>query len=57
MSSVESISQPKFIDKIKAKIQYKQPFFSFEYFPPKTTDGLTNLYMRLDRMGTLGPVH
>ena len=58
LASSSSILPPssKFIDRIQAKIQAKQPFFSFEYFPPKTADGLTNLYMRFDRMGSLGPV-
>lgn len=28
---------------------------SFEYFPPKTSQGLTNLYERMDRMHDLGP--
>jgi hypothetical protein len=55
-TSSASVVSSKFIDRIQAKIQAKQPFFSFEYFPPKTADGLTNLYMRFDRMGALGPV-
>ncbi|KAF4722030.1 hypothetical protein FOZ62_021943 [Perkinsus olseni] len=32
------------------------PFFSFEYFPPKTDMGVQNLYERLDRMAELGPM-
>jgi len=29
--------------------------FSFEYFPPKTAQGVQNLYDRMDRMHDLGP--
>lgn len=32
-----------------------QPSFSFEYFPPKTAQGVQNLYERMDRMYNLGP--
>ncbi|KYK59564.1 methylenetetrahydrofolate reductase 1 [Drechmeria coniospora] len=32
-----------------------QPSFSFEYFPPKTSQGVQNLYERMDRMYNLGP--
>ncbi|PHH83514.1 hypothetical protein CDD82_65 [Ophiocordyceps australis] len=32
-----------------------QPSFSFEYFPPKTAQGVQNLYDRIDRMYNLGP--
>ncbi|KAH7328017.1 methylenetetrahydrofolate reductase [Stachybotrys elegans] len=32
-----------------------QPSFSFEYFPPKTAQGVQNLYDRMDRMYHLGP--
>ncbi|TVY65533.1 Methylenetetrahydrofolate reductase [Lachnellula suecica] len=33
----------------------KQPKFSFEFFPPKTAQGVQNLYDRMDRMHGLGP--
>ncbi|TVY23028.1 Methylenetetrahydrofolate reductase [Lachnellula hyalina] len=33
----------------------KQPKFSFEFFPPKTAQGVQNLYDRMDRMHALGP--
>lgn len=46
----------KFIDKINEKIEHKEPFFSFEYFPPRTQEGLSNLYARFKRMGELGPL-
>ncbi|KOS17992.1 Methylenetetrahydrofolate reductase 1 [Escovopsis weberi] len=32
-----------------------QPSFSFEYFPPKTAQGVQNLYDRIDRMYNFGP--
>lgn len=32
-----------------------QPTFSFEFFPPKTAQGVQNLYDRMDRMHGLGP--
>ena len=31
------------------------PSFSFEYFPPKTAQGVQNLYDRMDRMYNFGP--
>ncbi|KAF2235541.1 methylenetetrahydrofolate reductase-like protein [Viridothelium virens] len=33
----------------------KRPSFSFEFFPPKTAQGVQNLYDRMDRMHDLGP--
>ena len=32
-----------------------RPFWSFEYFPPKTETGVANLYDRMERMYMLGP--
>ena len=32
-----------------------RPVFSFEFFPPKTAQGVQNLYDRIDRMHDLGP--
>ncbi|KEF59224.1 methylenetetrahydrofolate reductase (NADPH) [Exophiala aquamarina CBS 119918] len=32
-----------------------KPTFSFEFFPPKTAQGVQNLYDRMDRMHDLGP--
>ncbi|KAF8819103.1 putative Methylenetetrahydrofolate reductase 1 [Cardiosporidium cionae] len=34
----------------------EKPFFSFEYFPPRTDAGLANLYDRFDRMAVLNPL-
>jgi len=44
--------------KILQKIQEQQdkPFFSFEYFPPKTDDGVRNLFHRIDCMASLQPL-
>ncbi|KAI9706950.1 MAG: hypothetical protein M1820_004536 [Bogoriella megaspora] len=33
----------------------KKPTFSFEFFPPKTAQGVQNLYDRMDRMHGFGP--
>ena len=44
------------IDKIKRRIDEQKPFYSFEYFPPRTEDGLHNLYARIERMAALQPV-
>jgi len=44
------------IDKINQRIDEKKPFYSFEYFPPATEDGLHNLYGRIERMAALEPV-
>eukprot|EP00954_Amorphochlora_amoebiformis_P016399 1285423-Amorphochlora_amoeboformis.AAC.1 len=40
----------KIIDKIRRSTKMKRPFYSFEYFPPKTEPGVMNLYSRMDRM-------
>merc|ERR1711977_238672 len=44
----------------KLKIWQKEkpgvPWFSFEYFPPKTDLGVQNLYERFDRMAALDPM-
>jgi len=45
----------RIIEKIKDYQRLGKPFFSFEYFPPKTESGLHNLYARLDRMAGLEP--
>lgn len=44
--------------KISQKLQKSQqlnPTFSFEFFVPKTSQGVQNLYDRMDRMYDLGP--
>lgn len=46
----------KIIDKMISARSSGQPFYSFEYFPPKTEAGLTNLYARLERMAQYEPL-
>lgn len=41
--------------KLEAAHSKGQPTFSFEYFPPKTAQGVQNLYDRMDMMHGLGP--
>ncbi|KAF9129173.1 hypothetical protein BGW39_004403 [Mortierella sp. 14UC] len=45
----------KIVDKIAQKSAESKPFYSFEYFPPKTTQGLSNLFDRIGRMQALSP--
>ena len=40
----------KVIDKIKNGLESNRVVFSFEFFPPKTEEGVENLYDRMDRM-------
>lgn len=44
------------ISKMLKMMEEKKPFYSFEYFPPKTPEGVENLYDRLDRMSQLEPL-
>ncbi|RMZ87066.1 hypothetical protein DV736_g5709, partial [Chaetothyriales sp. CBS 134916] len=41
--------------KLNAAHSLGRPTFSFEFFPPKTAQGVQNLYDRMDRMHDLGP--
>ncbi len=43
------------IERIQSSIAEGKPFYSFEFFPPKTEVGLRNLYARIDRMAELNP--
>lgn len=45
----------KIIDKIQQYRAAGRPFYSFEFFPPKTDSGVNNLYSRLDRMAAMEP--
>ncbi|KAJ3217154.1 hypothetical protein HDU67_008374 [Dinochytrium kinnereticum] len=45
----------KITKKIERALAEDRCFWSFEYFPPKTEMGVTNLYDRMERMYTLGP--
>ncbi|KAI9800868.1 MAG: hypothetical protein M1825_003651 [Sarcosagium campestre] len=42
-------------DKLAEAKRSGQPMFSFEFFPPKTAQGVQNLYDRMDRMHAMGP--
>jgi len=46
----------KIVDKINQKIAKGETFFSFEFFPPKTDDGVENLWERMDSMVSLQPM-
>lgn len=45
----------KVIEKIRAAEAQNQILFSFEYFPPKTDDGVENLFERMERMVSHSP--
>ncbi|KAK9725304.1 hypothetical protein RND81_05G135100 [Saponaria officinalis] len=45
----------KIIDKIKSAESQNKILFSFEYFPPKTEDGVENLFERMERMVSQNP--
>eukprot|EP00127_Corallochytrium_limacisporum_P007433 Clim_evm36s251 gene=Clim_evmTU36s251 len=46
----------KIIDKINAAKESGDPFFSLEFFPPRTTNGAINLVDRFDRMARGRPL-
>lgn len=43
-------------EKIQARIDSKDKFFSLEFFPPRTKSGAVNLLARLERMGMGTPL-
>ncbi|XP_078435618.1 putative methylenetetrahydrofolate reductase (NADH) [Wolffia australiana] len=45
----------KVIEKILAAEQDGKTLFSFEFFPPKTAEGVENLFERMDRMVSYNP--
>eukprot|EP01026_Neomeris_dumetosa_P055067 TRINITY_DN4982_c0_g2_i1.p1 TRINITY_DN4982_c0_g2~~TRINITY_DN4982_c0_g2_i1.p1 ORF type:complete len:598 (+),score=95.62 TRINITY_DN4982_c0_g2_i1:193-1986(+) len=45
----------KIVTKMQQAISEGRTFFSFEYFPPKTQEGVDNLFERMDRMVSHGP--
>ncbi|RSH83120.1 uncharacterized protein EHS24_006777 [Apiotrichum porosum] len=45
----------KITDKLAKAEREGRPFWSFEYFPPRTAQGLQNLFDRIERMRNLGP--
>lgn len=50
----------KIIEKINAILQSEKEkdksFYSFEYFPPRTEQGIENLLDRIERMGQTNPL-
>ncbi|MCO5565362.1 hypothetical protein L7F22_019035 [Adiantum nelumboides] len=54
-SSVDKSTSWKITTKIAKAQQEGRIWWSFEYFPPRTPQGLTNLYDRIERMSGLGP--
>ena len=48
------IIKMKILDKLNAKIKEDKCHWSFEYFPPKTEQGVLNLYNRLEVSNFLG---
>ena len=46
----------KIIDLINEKAADEQVFYSFEFFPPKTSEGVQNLFERQAYMKTLNPL-
>ncbi len=46
----------KIIDKINQELKNDNVFYSFEYFPPKTKSGQSNLYLKLNKMSNLIPL-
>jgi len=45
----------RIVDKLAKAEKENKIAWSFEYFPPRTAQGLTNLYDRIERMAELGP--
>jgi methylenetetrahydrofolate reductase (NADPH) len=45
----------KIIKKMEECMEEGKTFFSFEYFPPKTPDGVDNLFHRMERMVSYAP--
>ena len=43
--------------KIRDLFGHKKPLFSFEFFPPKTDAGMTNLEKAVRELGELGPAY
>ncbi|KAI9296899.1 MTHFR-domain-containing protein [Neoconidiobolus thromboides FSU 785] len=46
----------KIVDLLKYNKNSKKPSFSFEFFPPKTSEGKKNLDLRIARLQELGPI-
>lgn len=50
------VSDVPLIQKIKKKMESNEKFFSLEFFPPRTRDGVANLVNRMDRMNKGKPL-
>jgi methylenetetrahydrofolate reductase (NADPH) len=48
--------QDHLINRIHKAVEEKRPFYSFEYFPPKTNEGVSNLFNRMERMSQFEPL-
>lgn len=46
----------KISDKLAAAVAAKEVFFSFEYFPPSSSDGISALHARMDAMAKYEPL-
>eukprot|EP00941_MAST-03F_sp_MAST-3F-sp1_P004166 g4166.t1 len=46
----------KLISKINSMISNSKVFYTFEFFPPKTSEGRENLLHRIDRMANFSPL-
>ena len=51
-----STYEAKLHEKVRARIESKDKFFSLEFFPPRTKAGAVNLMSRLDRMRLGNPL-
>jgi len=45
----------KIVDKMRKATEEGTKFYSFEFFPPRTDEGVENLFIRQDRMAGLNP--
>ena len=50
------VQHPSLINRIKRKIEEKEPFFSLEFFPPRTPNGAVNLIAKIDRLSRGSPL-
>jgi methylenetetrahydrofolate reductase (NADPH) len=55
-ASTGEVHGKKIIQLIEQKKAEGKPFFSFEYFPPKTDAGVVNLYNRIENMSLTEPL-
>ncbi len=53
----DSQARPRIADLIAARNTEGKPWIAFEFFPPKTEMGVTNLYSRLGRLAECNPLY